>query len=159
MSKSLKNLKGLNSCKGHWFGGTFTKALILRQKTRVSVKALIVFEALFTGSRSSLKTTFKQLLSRQELLILNMFFYLGVGFRIKFLFTTGKTRYKACQVRRQEKFRLSLVFNGAKSSQNVRDLSFWRKECQRAYSNNLTICSLTSLKIKQHFILTKSLLG
>ena len=31
LSKSLKNLEGLKSCKGHWFGGTFTNAPILCQ--------------------------------------------------------------------------------------------------------------------------------
>ena len=44
-SKSPKNLKGLKSCKGHRFGGTFTKAPILRQRTRASVRALTVFQA------------------------------------------------------------------------------------------------------------------
>ena len=29
LSKCLKNLKGLKSCKGHRFGGTFTEAPIL----------------------------------------------------------------------------------------------------------------------------------
>ena len=31
LSKSLKNFKSLKSCKGHWFGGMFTKAPILHQ--------------------------------------------------------------------------------------------------------------------------------
>ena len=44
-SKSPKNLKGLKSCKGYWFGGTFTEAPILRRRTRASVIALTVFQA------------------------------------------------------------------------------------------------------------------
>ena len=31
LSKSPKNLKGLKSCKDHWFGGMFTETPILRQ--------------------------------------------------------------------------------------------------------------------------------
>ena len=66
-SKSSKNLKGLKSCKGHRFGGTFTKAPILRQRTRASVTTLIVFQALFAGPRSSLNTTFTSIIVKTKL--------------------------------------------------------------------------------------------
>ena len=60
-SKSPKNLKDLKSCKGHRFGGTFTRASILRQlDTRNSSFQLELcqfFQALFAGPKSSLNTT------------------------------------------------------------------------------------------------------
>ena len=47
LSKSPKNLKGLKSCKSYWFEGTFIKTPIFCQRTRVFVRALTVFRALF----------------------------------------------------------------------------------------------------------------
>ena len=70
--KSPKNLKGLKSCKGHRFEGTFTKAPILRQRTRASVRALTVFRALFAGPRSSLNTTFGAIIIKAKLIELLM---------------------------------------------------------------------------------------
>ena len=52
LSKSWKSLKGLKICKGHRFGGMFTKAPILRQRTRASVKALTVFRVLFARPKN-----------------------------------------------------------------------------------------------------------
>ena len=46
-SKSLKNLKGLKSCKGHWFGGTFTKAPILCQIRYKEFELLLEFGQFF----------------------------------------------------------------------------------------------------------------
>ena len=45
--QKVEKLQGLKSCKDHRFGGTFTEALIFRQRTRTSVRALTVFRALF----------------------------------------------------------------------------------------------------------------
>ena len=42
-SKSPKNLKGRKSCKGHRFGGMFTEAPILRQRTLTFNRVLTVF--------------------------------------------------------------------------------------------------------------------
>ena len=54
-SKSSKNLKGLKSCKGHRFGGTFTEAPVFRQRsTRASVKTVTVFRAPFAGTKKKL---------------------------------------------------------------------------------------------------------
>ena len=72
LSKSPKNLKGLKNCKGHRFGGTFTKAPILRRKTRASVKALTVFRALFAWPRGSLHTTFRAIIDKAKLVKLLM---------------------------------------------------------------------------------------
>ena len=58
-SKSLKNLKNLKSCKGHHFGGTFTEALILRQRTQTFNRLLTVFRALFARSKNFFDITFR----------------------------------------------------------------------------------------------------
>ena len=71
-SKSPKNLKGLKSCKGHRFGGTFTEAPILRQRTRTFDRTLTVFRALFAGPRSSLDTTFASIIDKAKLIELLM---------------------------------------------------------------------------------------
>ena len=69
LSKSPKNLKGLKSCKGHWFRGTFTEAPILRWRTWASVRALTVFRALFAGTRrSSFDTTFESIIDKTQLM-------------------------------------------------------------------------------------------
>ena len=59
-------------CKSHRFGGTFTKAPILRQTTRVSVRALTVFRALFARPKSSLNTTFGAIIIKALLMELLM---------------------------------------------------------------------------------------
>ena len=51
-SKSPKNLKGLKSCKGHRFGGTFTEAPILRQRTQTFDRVLTVFKLFLLGPRA-----------------------------------------------------------------------------------------------------------
>ena len=72
-SKSPKNLKGLKSCKGHWFGGTFIKAPVLRQqRTWASVRTLTVFWALFTWPKSHLDTTFASIIDKAKLIELLM---------------------------------------------------------------------------------------
>ena len=71
-SKSLKNLKGLKSCKGHQFGGTFTEAPILRRRTRASIRALTVFQALFARPRSSLNATSTSFIDKAKLMKLLM---------------------------------------------------------------------------------------
>ena len=72
LSKSPENLKGLKSCKGHRFKGTFTKALILRQRIRAFVRALTVFQALFARPKSSLDTTFELIIDKAKLMELLM---------------------------------------------------------------------------------------
>ena len=54
-------------CKGHRFGGTFTEVPIFCQKTRTFDRTLIVFQALFTGPRSSLDTTFGLIINQAVL--------------------------------------------------------------------------------------------
>ena len=103
----LKNLIGLKSPEGHRFGKTFTKVLIFCQRTRASFKALSVFQALFAGPRS----------------FFNMFFPQRAGLRTEFWSKTKKMCYKARQMRRQSKIRVSLVFNRARSRQKAGDLS------------------------------------
>ena len=76
-SKSPKNLKGLKSCKGHRFEGTFTEALVLRhRRTRASVRTLTVFRALFARPRSSLDTMFGAITKKAKLMKLLMLFLL-----------------------------------------------------------------------------------
>ena len=73
-SKSPKNLKGLKSCKGHRFKGTFTKAPVLRQRrTRACVRTLTVFRALFAGPRSYLDTTLASIINKAKLIELLMY--------------------------------------------------------------------------------------
>ena len=73
VKKSPKNLKGLNSCKGHQFGGMFTKALVLRQQTiQVFVRTLTVFQALFAGPRSYFNTTLALIIDKAKLMELLM---------------------------------------------------------------------------------------
>ena len=68
-SRSPKNLKGLKSCKGHRYGGTFTEAPILRQLNTRNSKALIAFRALFARTRrSSLDTTFESIIDKAKLM-------------------------------------------------------------------------------------------
>ena len=55
-------------CKGHWFGGTFTEAPILRWRTQASVRVLTVFRALFAGSRSSFDITFALIIDKAKLI-------------------------------------------------------------------------------------------
>ena len=69
LSKSLKNLKGLKSCKGHQFKRTFTKAPILyQQRTQASVEVLTIFCTLFAGLRSYLNTTWTSIIDKAELI-------------------------------------------------------------------------------------------
>ena len=71
-SKSPKNLKSLKSCKGHRFGGTFTEVPILRRRTRASIRALTVFQALFARPRSSLNATSTLFIDKAKLMKLLM---------------------------------------------------------------------------------------
>ena len=69
-SKSPKNVKGLKSCKGHRFGGTFTESPALCQRrTRASVRTLTVFRALFARPRSYLNTTLASIIDKAKQLI------------------------------------------------------------------------------------------
>ena len=66
--KKFEKPQSLKSCKGHWFGGTFTKALILRQRTQTFDKVLTVFRAFFIGPKSSLNTTFASIVDKAKLI-------------------------------------------------------------------------------------------
>ena len=50
--KKLKKPQRSENFHGHRFGGTFTKAPILRQRIRASVRALTIFRALFAGPKN-----------------------------------------------------------------------------------------------------------
>ena len=68
--KVVKKLS--KSLKSHWFGGTFTKAPILRRRTQASVRALTVIRALFAGPESSLKAAFASIIDKAKLMELLM---------------------------------------------------------------------------------------
>ena len=67
-SKSPKNLKGLKSCKGHWFGGIFTEAPILCQRTRTFKRVLTVFRAFFARPKSFVNTTLALIVDKAKLI-------------------------------------------------------------------------------------------
>ena len=69
--KSWKTSRAWKSCKGHRFGGTFTKAPLLWHLDR----ALIVFWALFAGPKSSLDTTFGAIIIKAKLIELLMLYH------------------------------------------------------------------------------------
>ena len=81
-----KNFKSMKSCKGHQFGGTFTKASVLRQwRTRASVKALTVFRTPFAELKSSLNTTFGSIINQAVLASQRLWYFFFEPLRTKFL--------------------------------------------------------------------------
>ena len=65
--KNPQNIKSLNRCKVHQFREMFIKAPMLRQRTRASVRILIVFQTFFARPRSSLNTTFTSIIIKTKL--------------------------------------------------------------------------------------------